>query len=353
MPGNGFPAARARKRGGRERDPGCGAPRRPKGPDRSMYAMTDRREHKQEEPVRENPAAKPLPETELKRDPKSDAAPKPAASRFPSAGDLLAMLGIALAAQILIGIVGQLLAAGFGIDFQTAAPNIQGRMMAVLYFISMSVALGGVLYYRHVRGGRGRWARFSLRGLNPTLLLWCFILIFAVGIVLEPLLRVLPELQLEIGRGFWTLLSLVVFAPIFEELLCRGVVLGSLRDRYGVTAAWLVSALFFGLLHVQPVQVINATAVGLILGYVYLATESMWSVMILHALNNAAAYLLMILVVTLESGHQSALLINLINSPGLYWCIYAVAVGLCAVSGWMMLRTLRRMKESGKNPARA
>ena len=163
-----------------------------------MYAMTDRREHKQEEPVRENPAAKPLPETDLKRNPKSDAAPKPAASRFPSAGDLLAMLGIALAAQILIGIVGQLLAAGFGIDFQTAAPNIQGRMMAVLYFISMSVALGGVLYYRHVRGGRGRWARFSLRGLNPTLLLWCFILIFAGGIVLDPLLRGLPELQLEI-----------------------------------------------------------------------------------------------------------------------------------------------------------
>lgn len=359
MPGSGFPAACTRKRGGREQDPGRRASRRPKGPDRPMYAMTDRREHKQEEPVRENPTVKPLSETDSKREPKSDAgsnpqaAPKPAASRFPTAGDLLAMLGIALAAQILIGIVGQLLAAGFGIDFQTAAPNIQGRMMAVLYFISMSVALGGVLYYRHVRGGRGRWARFSLRGLNPTLLLWCFILIFAVGIVLEPLLQVMPELQLQVGRGFWTLLSLVVFAPIFEELLCRGVVLGSLRDRYGVTAAWLVSALFFGLLHVQPVQVINATAVGLILGYVYLATESMWSVMILHALNNAAAYLLMILVVTPESGHQSALLINLINSPGLYWCIYAVAVGLCAVSGWMMLRTLRRMKEPGKNPARA
>lgn len=313
----------------------------------------------------EKRVAEPLPESDPKPGPKSkpdskpeqDSTSKPesalTASRFPTAGDVLAMLGIALVAQILVGVVGQLLAAGFGIDYRTAAPDLQGRMMAVLYLVSMSAALGGVLCYRHARGGRGRWARFSVRGLNPTLLLWCFILIFAVGIVLEPLLQVMPELQLQVGRGFWTLLSLVVFAPIFEELLCRGVVLGSLRDRYGVTAAWLVSALFFGLLHVQPVQVINATAVGLILGYVYLATESMWSVMILHALNNAAAYLLMILVVTPESGHQSALLINLINSPGLYWCIYAVAVGLCAVSGWMMLRTLRRMKESGKNPARA
>lgn len=51
-------------------------------------------------------------------------------------------------------------------------------------------------------------------------------LIFAVGVVLEPLLRLMPELSLEVGRGFWTILSLVIFAPIFEELICRGVVLG-------------------------------------------------------------------------------------------------------------------------------
>ena len=56
---------------------------------------------------------------------------------------------------------------------------------------------------------------------------------FAVGVVLEPLLRLMPELSLEVGRGFWTILSLVIFAPIFEELICRGVVLGSLRGKFG------------------------------------------------------------------------------------------------------------------------
>lgn len=43
---------------------------------------------------------------------------------------------------------------------------------------------------------------------------------------------------------------------------------------------------FLRVLHGQPVQVINATVIGLVLGYVYLATDSLWSVMILHALNN-------------------------------------------------------------------
>lgn len=278
---------------------------------------------------------------------------RPAASRFPTIGDLLAMLGIALAVQVIVGLVGQLIAAGYGFDFKTAAPNVLARMTALLYLVSMSVTLAGVLYYRHLRGGRGSWAHFSLRGLNPTLLLWAFVLIFAVGVVLEPLLRLLPELQIDFGRGLWAILSLIVLAPLFEELLCRGVILGSLRARYGVTVAWLVSALFFGVLHVQPVQVVNATVVGLILGYVYLATDSLWSVMILHALNNAAAYLLMILFVTPGGEAPSTLLIDLITSPVLYGIVYVVAVVLCLVSGWMIWRAMRRMKEAEKNRAAA
>ena len=207
--------------------------------------------------------------------------------RFPTTGDLFAMLGIALGAQALVGLFGLLfsLFAGHGANYNTMEPAALGRLVAALYFVSMAVALGGLLYYRRVRGGRGRWARFSTRGLNPALLLWAFVMMCAVGVVLEPLLALLPELQINVGRGFWTILSLVLFAPVFEELICRGVVLGSLRSRYGVTIAWLVSSLFFGILHGQPVQVVNAFVVGLVLGYVYIATDSLWAAMILHALN--------------------------------------------------------------------
>lgn len=304
--------------------------------------MSDKTEHVEEKSKRETTAS----------DPAVASQTKPTGNRFPTFGDLLAMLGIALVAQVLVGIVGRIIlaAVGYGGDGAAVTPDVAGKMMAVLYLASMAVTLGGVLYYRRLRGGRGRWARFSIRGLNPMLLLWAFVLIFAVGVVLEPLLRVLPDLSLDVGRGFWTLLSLVVFAPIFEELLCRGVVLGSLRDRYGATVAWLVSALFFGVLHVQPVQVVSATVVGLVLGYVYLATDSLWPSMILHALNNAAAYLLMILFVTPGDDAAGAMLIDLIQNRTLYGVIYVVAVILSGVSGWMMVRTLRRMNPTQKNP---
>ena len=131
------------------------------------------------------------------------------------------------------------------------------------------------------------------------------------------------------------------------------MLLGSLPARFVVTLPWLGSSLFCGVLHVQPVQVVSATVIGLILGYVCLATESLWSAIILHALNNAAAYLLMILFVAPEGEARSALLIDLIQSPLLYGSIYVAAVVLCLVSGWMILRALHRMKETEKNRSAA
>ncbi len=269
--------------------------------------------------------------------------------KFPTIGDLFAMLGVVLGAQVVIGLLGMLFLqfAVPGSDFKAMAPEALGRFNAVVYVVSMAAALGGLLYYRRARGGRGRWARFSTRGLNPALLLWGFVLICAAGVVLEPLLAQLPDLSLNLGRGLWTLLMLVLFAPVLEELICRGLVLGTLRARYGVTLAWLVSALFFGVMHLQPVQVINAFVVGLILGYVYISTDSLWSVMILHAMNNAVAYLMMI------TGHANTLLIDLIHSRVVYVAVYVVAVALLIVSGRMMLRALRRIKEAEKNRAAA
>ena len=78
--------------------------------------------------------------------------------RFPTTGDLFAMLGIALGAQALVGLFGLLfsLFAGHGANYNTMEPAALGRLVAALYFVSMAVALGGLLYYRRVRGGRGR-----------------------------------------------------------------------------------------------------------------------------------------------------------------------------------------------------
>lgn len=269
---------------------------------------------------------------------------------FPSVGDLFALLGIVLGAQIVVGLVmGLVRLALYGADFDvTASPATAGRLMAVSYLASMSLALGAILLYRRMRGGRGPVVRLSRRGLNPVLLGWAFLLIIGAGIVLEPLTARLPGPSYEhMGLGLWTVVALVVLAPLFEETICRGVVLEALRSRWGVVAAWFFSSLFFGVMHIYPAQVVSAWAIGLVIGFVCIATGSLWGAMVLHAANNALAYTM------LSLGYGDVTLREALGGGWGYTAAYAAAVALCLVSGWMMRRTLLRLKAAAADSPKA
>ncbi len=266
---------------------------------------------------------------------------------FPTVGDLFAMLGIVLGVQVLIGLLFSVVSGFAGFDAKTATAEMQGRYMCILYLASMSLGLIGVLIYRRKRGGTGKVVSFSTARLNPILLLWACVFLFAVGVVIKPLLELLPDAQPKVGSGVWTLVALVVFAPFFEEMLCRGVVLGSLRAKYGVVIAWLGSSLFFGVLHIAPQLVVNGCIMGLVLGYICLATGSIWASILLHAVNNAFAYALMSL------GDGALLMIDWIDSKGVYVVIYCAALIVAGLSAWKMWAALRRMKEAEASRAEA
>lgn len=85
--------------------------------------------------------------------------------------------------------------------------------------------------------------------------------------------------------------SAVVYAPVFEEWLCRGMVLRGLLAKMKPAWAIILSALFFSIIHMNPMQGVNAFLLGLILGYVYYKTGSLWLTMFLHFMNNSSAFL--------------------------------------------------------------
>ena len=161
------------------------------------------------------------------------------------------------------------------------------------------------------------------------------------------MLDLLPAVPNVYGRGVWALVTLVVMAPLFEETLFRGVILESARARYGTLAAWAISSLVFGLAHLHPALVVNAFVLGLVLGYIYIRTDSLWSTVILHAVNNALAYLMLV------AGWQDVMLIRLIGNRSLYIAVYCVALAAFAASGYMVYRTLRRMEAEEKSAGAA
>ena len=95
------------------------------------------------------------------------------------------------------------------------------------------------------------------------------------------------------GGPLWSsFLLTAVFAPIFEEWLCRGMVLRGLLTKMKPVWAIVVSALFFALIHLNPWQALNAFIIGVVMGYVYYKTGSLWLTMLIHFVNNGTAVVL-------------------------------------------------------------
>lgn len=95
------------------------------------------------------------------------------------------------------------------------------------------------------------------------------------------------------GNVVINLICVSVFAPFFEEWLCRGMVLrGLLGHSVKPAVAIVVSAVFFALIHANPWQAVPAFATGLLFGYVYYKTGSLRLTMLMHCANNTLAVIL-------------------------------------------------------------
>lgn len=85
--------------------------------------------------------------------------------------------------------------------------------------------------------------------------------------------------------------AVVILAPVFEELLCRGLILKTMR---GVMPKWvsiILSAAIFGIVHGNPIQFIYATALGILLGWLYTKFDSIWIPMLCHLVFNLTSQL--------------------------------------------------------------
>lgn len=124
----------------------------------------------------------------------------------------------------------------------------------------------------------------------------------AAAFITEPVTALLPPMpewlekvmdQMLEGSPLWaTLLSVSVFAPLFEEWLCRGMILRGLLTKMKPATAIVISAAFFAILHMNPWQAIPAFCLGLLFGFVYYKTGSLKLTMLMHCVNNTMAVVL-------------------------------------------------------------
>ncbi len=145
---------------------------------------------------------------------------------------------------------------------------------------------------------------------------WYFVLGFGLFVLLLPLRGILAVLALKLtGSGYETLLyrSQIIMAggfswfnvlvgiiaggiliPFAEETYFRGLWYTTLRTRLPVAPAVIISSLLFGLGHSDSIALVAAsTLIGIVNAIAYEKSHSLWLPIIIHAVNNTIAMLVL------------------------------------------------------------
>ena len=95
------------------------------------------------------------------------------------------------------------------------------------------------------------------------------------------------------------LLKFLVFYPVGEELLLRGLILHFLKKK--TKYANLIQAVIFGILHLNPIKFIYTTISGIFFGNVRLRPSPIWWTILLHStFNLISIFLYKPFIITIE-----------------------------------------------------
>ena len=253
-------------------------------------------------------------------------------------------LGGFVTAFLGVRLPGEAYTTSFDADVLEEAASMQARFVAITYAISMVICFALLWIYRLLRGWKGVLSLRTTGWLASFRLLCGYLLMWCVSIAIEPVAELLPGDQSSLGGGGWLLVSAVMLAPLFEEIIFRGYTAGILRRLYGGMAAWLASALIFGLVHMIPSVVLSATFSGLVLGYYYLRYRSLMMVIILHAMNNITACFLR----SIDLGDMTFR--ELLGGGALYWSVFAFCAVVAVVSLIRMGKAVNNIKSDNYQP---
>ncbi|MGL5151770.1 MAG: lysostaphin resistance A-like protein [Clostridium sp.] len=147
------------------------------------------------------------------------------------------------------------------------------------------------------------WVTNSYKKVDKSLIGYMTLLIIAFRLIydvtLSPIINLIPQGDLLTGvESFldsyptfmiYFIISAMFIAPIIEEIVLRGVILNGMLNKYSPKSAIIISALIFAVIHGNIHQGVNAFILGVLFGYIYYKTRSLYLTMFCHFVNNSFA----------------------------------------------------------------
>ena len=144
-----------------------------------------------------------------------------------------------------------------------------------------------------------KYVKFNLKSFSevPSKTIWLSIPLIVAGMLFINLCSEflgLPDLMqdtfLGMSRNVFGIISITIMAPLVEELLFRGAIQGyMLRKGMKPLNAILIASAIFGIVHMNPIQIPFAFAIGMIFGWLYYRTGSVVPGIVSHFINNSIA----------------------------------------------------------------
>ncbi|MDR0496822.1 MAG: UDP-N-acetylmuramoyl-L-alanyl-D-glutamate--2,6-diaminopimelate ligase [Treponema sp.] len=195
---------------------------------------------------------------------------------------------------VIVGIVNDLLGYETGSAFSNTA-------IILIQIISFAT----VIFIGFRKTGRKFNDVFRFNKVSPDY--WLAIIIFMFGYVilasefdniLEYILPMPQFLQdtfesMMVDQAFiGTIILIVIIPTITEEMLFRGLMISGFRENYSEKKTIIVSALLFGMIHLNPWQFASAFIIGIIMAWLFLKTGSILLCMYMHFFNNLFSVLI-------------------------------------------------------------
>lgn len=118
-----------------------------------------------------------------------------------------------------------------------------------------------------------------------------FVSLLSEGELFKNSFKALEESLAFVGGNNIILSILVVgiVAPFAEELLFRGIIYNKLIKNISIRGTIIIQGILFGAYHMNLVQGLYASLLGIVFGYVTFKTKSIWPAIIMHMVNNTVS----------------------------------------------------------------
>lgn len=181
---------------------------------------------------------------------------------------------------------------------------------AVIYTIALIITVGAPRFARllpkdiSIKKLLGISKKPALSDLGMAIIAYLAYLVVS-AVVMLLIIQMIPGFQADQKQelGFESLangleyifafLTLVVMAPLAEELLFRGYLFGRLRSYVSFIPATIITSILFGFVHGQWNVAIDVFILSIALCYLREKTDSLWAAIFLHSLKNGIAFTLL------------------------------------------------------------